>query len=569
MPAPSDDRPVLILGAGVNGLSAARELLLNGIPVVVSDTADLAFGATSKSSRLIHGGLRYLEYGDFALVRESLEERERLLQAAPQFVRPLRLHIPVGRRLGGFVASGLRFVGLQKWPGFGRLAAWSGAGPRGLVTVEAGLRFYDFLAGSSSLPPRSTARVGESGPPVDPARFGWLCSYSDCQMVYPERYVVALADDCFEIASETGVRFELLTYHRAHREGETVRLAAIDAAMAPGKELTPSCIINATGAWGDLTLGELPVPSRRLFSGTKGSHIFTSHAGLREALGDDAIYAEAADGRLVFILPYGPSVMIGTTDDRFEGRPEDVHATAADVEYLVGMANEVFPQIGLAAGDVFAHCCGVRPLPYVPSGSESAIPRGHWIETTRVDRLPIHTLVGGKLTTCRALGEEAAKRVVEARGGVFVSRTADRPVPGSSDFPKTAAERRSRVADTARTTGWPEETVDSLLDLLGTATFSLLGAPAILADRRLVANTPYPRTVARWMIEHESVTTLSDLIERRLMLALDPRLAAETIHDLGELWTEVRGPSSLAPVLERLRILYGVMPDQRSSRESS
>jgi len=560
---------VLILGAGVNGISVARELLLNGIPVIVVDTADLAFGATSKSSRLIHGGLRYLEYGDFRLVRESLEERERLLQAAPQFVRPLRLHIPVERRLGGLVASGLRFVGLQRWPGFGQLAAWSGAGSRGLVTIEAGLRFYDFLSGSSSLPRRSTARVGESGPPVDPARFGWLCSYSDCQMVYPERYVVALADDCWEIASETRTPFELLTYHRAHREGETVRVAGVDAAMAPSRVVSPSCIVNATGAWGDLTLGELPVPSRRLLGGTKGSHILTAHAALRAALGHDAIYAEASDGRLVFILPYGQSVMIGTTDDRFEGRPEDVHASAADVAYLVGMANEVFPQIGLAAGDVFAHCCGIRPLPYVPSGSASAIPRGHWIETTRQDSLAVHTLVGGKLTTCRALGEEVARRVVEDRGGVFVSRTGDRPVPGSSDFPRTAAERKARVADAARTTGWPEVTVDALVDLLGTGAFSLLHAPTVLADRRLLANTPYPRTVARWMIEHETVTTLSDLIERRLMLALDPRLTAETIHDLGELWNEVRGPASLAPVLERLNVLYGVLPAEHSLRNPS
>jgi len=150
-------RPVLILGAGVNGVSVARELLLNGVPVVVVDTADIAFGATSKSSRLIHGGLRYLEYGDFSLVRESLEERERLLRTAPQFVRPLRLHIPVRQRTGGFLASGIRFVGLQKLPGLREVASWSGSEGRGLYTVESGLRFYDLLAGDSSLPGRSAS----------------------------------------------------------------------------------------------------------------------------------------------------------------------------------------------------------------------------------------------------------------------------------------------------------------------------------------------------------------------------------------------------------------------------
>lgn len=574
--ATADDRPVLILGAGVNGISVARELLLNGLGVTVVDTADIAFGATSKSSRLIHGGLRYLEYGDFSLVRESLRERERLLRAAPQFVTPLRLHIPVRQRLGGLIASGLRFAGLQRLPGLGQLAGWSGSGPRGLVTVEAGLRFYDFLAGETSLPPRGTLPVGaEGGPAVDPERFAWLCSYSDCQMLYPERYVVSLVRDCRAISHETGIPFELLTYHRAIRHRNRVEIAPLigggtstgDAAASAGADriIEPICIVNASGAWGDLTLSDLPVSSPRLLGGTKGSHIVTSQPKLREALRGDGVYAEAADGRLVFVLPYGDAVMIGTTDDRFEGRPEDVYATTKDVEYLVGMVNEVFPQVALTAGDVESHCCGVRPLPYVPQGTTTAIPRGHWIASTTSDGLPIHTLVGGKLTTCRALGEETARLIVEDRGAtargravenVFVSRTEERPVPGSAGFPGSPSALAALIESISRETGWECETVRASVSLLGTLAAEALRIPAE-GDRRLLDGTPYPRILARWMIDHEDCATPGDVVERRLMLALDPRTTRRTIEDVAEVWTEARGAVDLSALLERLRRLYG------------
>jgi len=162
MSEPQDVRPVLILGAGVNGCAVARELVLNNVPVVLVDITDIATGATAKSSRLIHGGLRYLEYADFHLVSESLRERERQLTLAPQFVKPLRLHIPVRRRLGGLIQSAFRFTGLTRFSLGRKLAAnlspWS---ERGLYTVRFGLWLYDWLARSSLLPDHSVHRLGE------------------------------------------------------------------------------------------------------------------------------------------------------------------------------------------------------------------------------------------------------------------------------------------------------------------------------------------------------------------------------------------------------------------------
>src|SRR5262245_13763728 len=181
-------QPVLILGAGINGAALARELVLNGVPVWVVDTADLASGATAYSSRLIHGGLRYLEYGELDLVRESLAERTRLLRLAPQYVRPLRLFIPVRRRWAGLWGAARRFLRLGT-------AGGTSAG-RGLFLVRTGLWMYDRFARDPLLPERAVYRADDPRVPgVDLQSFRWECAYSDAAIRFPERFVVALLQD--------------------------------------------------------------------------------------------------------------------------------------------------------------------------------------------------------------------------------------------------------------------------------------------------------------------------------------------------------------------------------------
>src|SRR5262245_53690170 len=195
-------QPVLILGAGINGAALARELVLNGVPVWVVDTADIASGATAYSSRLIHGGLRYLEYGEFDLVRESLAERTRLLRLAPQFVRPLRLFIPVRGRWSGLWAAARRFLHL-------RPATSGGAsGSRGLWLVRTGLWMYDRFARDPLLPERAMYRADDPrAPAVDLETFRWECAYSDAAIQFPERFVVALLQDARLEAARQGIDF--------------------------------------------------------------------------------------------------------------------------------------------------------------------------------------------------------------------------------------------------------------------------------------------------------------------------------------------------------------------------
>ncbi|MCA9108359.1 MAG: glycerol-3-phosphate dehydrogenase/oxidase [Planctomycetaceae bacterium] len=563
-------QPVLILGAGINGCCVARELVLNGVPVVLVEEADIATGATAKSSRLIHGGLRYLEYGDFRLVAESLHERERLLRLAPQFVKPLKLHIPVTRRFGGLIQSAFRFLRLSRFS-FGRwLSAYlPSRSERGLMVVRIGLWFYDWIARSSLLPSHTMERVGEAGTPtVDANKFHWLCSYYDAQMLSPERFVIALLEDARKHAAEQGIEFRIYTHHGAlfEENGVVVRRVSDGDAV---HTFQPSTIINATGAWGDLTLDDMDVETERLLGGTKGSHFITPHPGLRQALGDGGIYAEAADGRLVFILPFGQSVLVGTTDERFEGSPGDAVASEAELEYLIGMTNDVVSGCHLTRADIKIHYSGVRPLPYVPSGRTGSIPRGHWIHTTTRNGIVIDTLIGGKLTTCRAFGEEVANLVM---GRLNVSRirdTRDRMVPGAEEFP---ADVQQWCHEVASQTGYDPMQVHAVFELQGTRCSEILTSSN---ERQSLPGTTIPVSLVDWTIRNEWVGSLGDLVERRLGLVLHPWLTWETITVLADrmchsgLITEEEREQEISDCLLSLKRNYGVEVSTSTTEESA
>ncbi|HEX3728070.1 MAG TPA: FAD-dependent oxidoreductase, partial [Pirellulales bacterium] len=369
-------QPVLILGAGINGCAVARELLLNGVSVWLVDCGDVASGATAGSSRLIHGGLRYLEYGEFDLVKESLAERSRLLSLAPQFVQPIRLWIPVASRLGGAVAAVGRFF---SWPWWPQPQPRHG---RGVWLIGAGLKFYDAYSRTSQLPAHKVLRANApEAPAVDQSKYRWLCSYYDGQVPYAERLLVALLTDATEVARETGLEFRLFTYHQATLQGRSVEIVPTDAASVHGgnNKVEPAAIVNATGAWVDQTLARLDVPSRRLMGGTKGSHLFTFSPTLRAALAGQGIYAEASDGRPIFITPLADTILIGTTDEPFEGPPENALITTSEIEYLVRAVNMILPGARLTTADIDFHYSAVRPLPFVSSASPAAITRRHWL----------------------------------------------------------------------------------------------------------------------------------------------------------------------------------------------
>lgn len=553
--------PVLILGAGVHGAAIALELVANGVPVHLVDKFDIAYGATSKSSRLIHGGLRYLEYGDLKLVRESLNARTMNLQNAPQFVQELQLYIPTAQSWSGVVRSALGFFGMTRtdW-GRGFAAVKT---ERGYWPVRIGLWMYD--RNSTSMP------VGTPGTPrVNPRRYRWLCSYSDAQMLYPERLVQALLAEVQQVASEQGVPFQLSTYsHVDFMDGRwRMRNTLIDSPAIP---IHPACIVNATGAWGDHTLEQLKIESPPLFGGTKGTHFLTWNDELRTALQGKAVYAEADDGRLVFVLPFGDGVLVGTTDETFAARPETAAATEEELAYLLQLVNEVM-DCRLTRNDVTLHYSGVRPLPRSNTGDNAAVSRDHAVVEHHAGNCPIFTLVGGKLTTWREFAAEVGNRVLIQMG---VARTADlqqRPVFGKDDRSQRRQDERTFLLPQSPWIANPEviaaefnvstDLVTALWPLYGARSVAVLAACRV-GDGTPIHGTPFTTGIVRWVIDHEWVCTLSDLVERRLMLVFARTLHDQTLVDLafclvaaGKL-TAQAVPVAVTAASDRLATYYG------------
>ncbi len=554
MTSASPQKTVLILGAGINGSALARELVLNGVSVCIVERNDIAWGATSRSSRLIHGGLRYLEHGEFRLVRESLTERSRLRKLAPQFVQPFSLHIPVARRSGGLGRSAAQFFSK------GRLGK-NGHSQRGLWLVRMGLWFYDRFVSDPEFPASQVLSIGaKNSPKVDAGRFRWLCRYTDAQMLYPERFVLSMLTDARQLAEEKFVPFQVWTHHEARPADAGWEIVNRETGEI-AETIPPALVVNSTGAWGDLTLNRLSVAAPQLFGGTKGSHFITHYPPLCAALGKQGVYAEAEDGRLVFILPMAEAVMVGTTDERFEGNPGEATASEAELSYLVEMVNELFPQVLLKREHIDLHFAGVRPLPRVETGSTGEISRDHSLHVSEKGNTTILTLVGGKLTTARAFGESVADEVLSRINLPRTAQTRERVFPGGADYP--AEDQLPLVWEQlAQQSERPVSQIQAMWALCGTQVVEFLSSLKV-PDKTPLAGTDLPRDFVRWIIQREWVQTLDDLIERRLMLLFHNPLTLECLHQLAALLVESGRMKSqdaeaqIAAVVGRFQKMYG------------
>ena len=566
---PAATSSVLILGGGIHGAALARELVLNGIPVVLADTGDLAAGATSKSSRLIHGGLRYLEYGDVRLVRESLLERGRLLKLAPQFVRPLRLFVPTERRWSGLLRSALGFFKLARTR-FGRrlMGRAERRAPRGYWPVRLGLWMYDLFSWGDGLPKSrgmTAANLGDRSndameliPDLGTSRYRWLCAYSDAQMVYPERCVIALLADATDIARETNVSLKIVPHATIRWQGATIQVTS--AGTSSAISVAPLMVINCSGAWGDLTLTEIDAGTTPLFAGTKGSHFVTRHPGLKSALQGQGVYAETGDRRLAFILPFADAVLVGTTDEEWSGDPDAAVASDAELNYLLEVVNGTLG-LKLSRADIESHYSGVRPLPRTTDTSHAAISRDHAIAEHNLHGVPILTLVGGKLTTFRSVAEQITDHVLTRLKRPRTGSTVQRVLLGGEGFPRDA------TAWPALWQQWAVEFQASYAEVAGLWPLFGMRTREILAhggsDRQWIADSVLSRSTVCWVIENEWVTELDDLIERRLMLIFAPRLSLATLHDLAECLVKTgrlsreRSQAAVEATAERLCRHYG------------
>ncbi len=392
---------VVVIGAGINGAAIARDAALRGYRVLVLEQGDLCCGTSSWSSRLIYGGLRYLEYGELPLVYESLHERRRLLRLAPHLVRPLALTIPI-------YATGQR----PRWK------------------IRLGLWLYDRLAGRHSLEHHrmlSAHELRRRVPGVNAQDLVGGACYYDAQIRYPERLVVEQIADAVQQGAtlKTRARAEQVLVERGEVRGVRFRRADGRGSVAASTRT----VINAAGPWlDDLLQGIVEQP---LLGGTKGSHIIVPAFPGAPSSG---FYSEAvSDGRPFFILPWNDLFLIGTTDIRYQGDPADVRISSAEVSYLLNETAHVFPDARLSPADI-AYCyAGVRPLPDRPVGDEGAITRRHIIKHHNPAARGLFSVIGGKLTTHRNLAEQAVDKVQRLLGGGRPCVTRSRPLPGAAN----------------------------------------------------------------------------------------------------------------------------------------
>jgi len=540
---------VCVLGGGINGLSVFRELALQGLRVLLVEKHDYCSGASAALSRMVHGGLRYLENGEFTLVKESLVERDRLLRNAPHLVAPLPTTVPVFDTFSGLANGIVRFLGLSRRPS-----------RRGAVAIKAGLSIYDLLTRKRALMPRHRFRGRRATlakwPALNP-RIRSSATYYDAWVSHPERIGIELLQDGLSASTEAAA-----VNYAELRRSETGGYVVVDRIDGLSVEVEPKLIVNATGGWIDITNGALLPPDRRgapLMGGTKGSHLIIDNARLRDALGDHMIYYENEDGRICILFPYLGKVLVGSTDIRVDD-PETVRCEAEERDYILQSLAFVLPGMEIKREEIVFQFSGVRPLPASSDSFTGRIPRDHFCTLLENSGAPVICMIGGKWTTFRSFGELAADTALKRLGRPRRISTADCPIGGGRQFP---ADRASWIAALADRSGLAQPRIAGLFARYGTdaakvATFISQGtdAPMLGSD--------YSVREMLFLIRNEAVEHLDDLLLRRTTLAISGVLSLATLDATLDLlaaeksWGDDRRASERARFLALLRDSHGV-----------
>ncbi|MFC3088667.1 glycerol-3-phosphate dehydrogenase/oxidase [Tabrizicola soli] len=516
----AEDFDVIILGAGINGCGTFRDLALQGLRVLMLERGDFCQGASAASSRLMHGGLKYLETGEFRLVRESLTERNMLLATAPHYVQPLECIVPVRSTWGGIAGSVLRFFGVKA-----RL------NDRGFLITALGLRLYDLygralrsMPASRMLRRRALRRLM---PGLAPGISG-AGVYHEGQITHAERLGLELVLDAE--AANPGARAETHV-ELLGVEGDVLRWRRPSGGVA---EARARVIVNAGGAWIDAVNARLGIESR-VMGGSRGSHLIVENPELLQALDGRMVYFGTPDGRVNLLYPFQGKVLVGSTD-LAQDDPDQAQCSAEEEDYLRAAVAEVFPGIPVTPGQILHRFCGVRPLPRA-GGDVGAVTRDHSIVTLALPgaSVPVHCLVGGKWTTFRAFAELAAERVLADLGRERTVSTAGLAIGGGRDFPRDPVARRALAEALARRGGITPGRAGVLLARYGTRAGIYVEALAGQGETMLASAPDYAREEIRHIAATERVGGLEDILYRRTLLALTGRDRPEVRAELSAL----------------------------------
>lgn len=515
--AASAELDVLVVGMGATGAGVALDAASRGLRVAAVDMGDLASGTSSKSSKLVHGGLRYLENYEFGLVREGVTERQLLMRLAPHLVRPMDFLYPVWpdtakRRLLG--------LGLTTYDVFAFAVRSGGSGMRrhDKITAEEAIALAPALAESGLL---HSYRYGDSA--TDDARLVLA-------VVQAARSFGALTIPYAEV---TGLSLD----PSGRVRGATVRDRVADREL----ELTARHVVNATGVWVD-RLQSLESPGRvGVVQPSKGVHVVVPRERLPLLEASVLLPSRQGDGRSMFAIPYGEQTILGTTDTPYDGALQDLSLTGADLEYVLAAGNDVFRH-DLTADDVLGAWAGVRPLIRdAASSSMKDVSRRHTLVEGDGGLL---TITGGKLTTYRRMAKDVVDRVVERDGRKARCRTDEIPLGGTRPLEQVAAEVRQAAAGL----GLDDRVADGLVRQHGERAHDVLSLVAAdpTLGRVLSPSAPHIAAEVVHAARAEGAVTLEDVMSRRMRLSLRAKdaglpaaplaarlLAAETGRDAG------------------------------------
>ena len=493
---------VIVIGGGITGVGIARDAALRGMKVALFEKNDYASGTSSKSSKMIHGGLRYLEHGEIGLVFESVSERRVQTRVAPHLVRPLPFLIPI-------------YKGVR--PGF--------------EIMNFGLWLYDSLALFRAPRLHKTFRGARAARDLEPALrsegLRGAIEYYDCN-TDDARLVLENALDARALGADCHTYTEVLRFER-RGDGRITGIAVRDRLTDETRIATARVVVLAAGAWTDEMVARFEIPiGRPLLRRTKGVHIVVPRERL--PLSRAITLISPVDQRVMFAIPWRERTVLGTTDTDFTGTADEVAADGDDVKYLCDSANGVFPDARLLPDDVIATWAGLRPLIAAPPNvDESDVSREHEV-FSRPDGLVI--IAGGKLTTYRRMARQAVNatlKLLDQLGEpVTANRTTtkDRPLPGAEGLTQTDLEGVAAIGRQLMTQfALDVDTATHLCGVYGARAHLL--ASRIAADRalgeRLDPELPYVWAEVEFAVGHDLARTVEDVLARRVPLLLVSR----------------------------------------------
>jgi glycerol-3-phosphate dehydrogenase len=544
---------VLIVGGGINGIGTFRDLALNGVDVLLVEKSDFCSGASAASSHMAHGGIRYLENGEFRLVREAVQERNRLLENAPHAVKPLPTTMPLFKRFSGLLNAPLKFFGMLDKPS-----------ERGSIVAKLGLTMYDAYTDKQRTVPehkflsrkKSLARWKQLNPKIVSTAV-----YYDGAILQPEHLAMELILDA---ESENSNARALNYVSMVGGTDDTIILR--DELTDNNYDVHPKLVINASGPWIDFTNRKLGLPTH-FIGGTKGSHIVVRHAELRKAIGENEFFFENEDGRFVFIFPLYDHVLIGTSDIPVE-HPDEAYCTDEEIDYFLKLTCRIFPSLSLTRENIVFRFSGIRPLTHSTAKEVSEISRDHSIEVLSGDwtnlRFPVYSLVGGKWTSFRAFSEQATDKTLAYLGLSRQKDTRSLPIGGGRGYPREPGELSRQIESLSAWTGVSRERLKVLFERYGTRAEVIATYINGGTDFMVKSLPDFTLREITFLVQHEKICHLDDFLLRRSMLAMLGRVTREMMEDLARIlgnalgWTDEQKAAEVRRTLSILADRHGV-----------